>query len=86
MLVQKFNPLIKQCYLIVWSLEKTARANIVKKIGKTILLLNCAACGSKKSKFIEEHKAKSLLGNLLWTKMPVLGHLKIFCITIKQKK
>ena len=57
-----------------------------KKNGKTILLLNCAACGSKKSKFIKEHKAKSLLGNLLWTKMPVLGHLKIFCITIKQKK
>ena len=45
--------------------RKNTESKNCKKIGKTILLLNCVACGSKKSKFIKEHKAKSLLGNLL---------------------
>ena len=33
--------------------------------GKTIILSTCAICGSKKSKFIKEQKAKGLLSNLV---------------------
>ena len=47
--------------------------------GKTMILSNCATCGSKKSKFIEEQQAKGLLSNLgLKTplnKIPVLGDI-----------
>ena len=45
--------------------------------GKAMILLTCAVCGSKKSKFIKEQQAKGLLSNLgLRTplnKIPVLG-------------
>ena len=32
--------------------------------GKTIILSQCAMCGSKKSKFIKKQQAKGLLSNL----------------------
>ena len=32
--------------------------------GRTALLLKCAKCGSKKSKFIKNQEAKGLLSNL----------------------
>ena len=32
--------------------------------GKTMMFSKCAICGSKKSKFIKEQKAKGLLSNL----------------------
>ena len=32
--------------------------------GKTMILLKCAICGSKKSKFIKKQEAKGLLSNL----------------------
>ena len=32
--------------------------------GKTMLLSKCAKCGSKKSRFIKNQKAKGLLSNL----------------------
>ena len=32
--------------------------------GKTVLLSKCAKCGSKKSRFIKNQKAKGLLSNL----------------------
>ena len=44
-----------------------------------MILLTCAICGSKKSKFIKEQEAKGSLSNLgLRTplnKIPVLGHI-----------
>ena len=47
--------------------------------GKVIILSTCAICGSKKSKFIKERKAKGLLSKLgLRTplnKIPVLGDI-----------
>ena len=47
--------------------------------GKAIILLACAICGSKKSKFIKQQEAKGLLSNLgLRTplnKIPVLGDI-----------
>ena len=47
--------------------------------GKTMILLKCAICGSKKSKVIKEQQAKGLLSNLgLSTplnKIPVLGDI-----------
>ena len=49
--------------------------------GKAIILLTCAVCGSKKSKFIKEQEAKGLLSNLgLKTplnKIPVLGDILV---------
>ena len=45
--------------------------------GKTMILSNCAICGSKKSKFIEKQEAKGLLSNLgirtSLSKTPLLG-------------
>ena len=45
--------------------------------GKAMILLTCAICGSKKSKFIKEQQAKGLLSNLglktPLTKIPFLG-------------
>ena len=47
--------------------------------GKTMNLPTCAICGSKKSKFIKEQRAKGLLNNLgLKTplnKIPLLGDI-----------
>ena len=47
--------------------------------GKTMILSTCGICGSKKSKFIKEQKAKGLLSNLgLRTplnEIPVLGDI-----------
>ena len=47
--------------------------------GKTMILLKCAICGSKKSKFIKEQQAKGLLSNLgnrtPLNKIPLLGDI-----------
>ena len=47
--------------------------------GKTMILSQCAICGSKKPKFIKEQRAKGLLSNLgLKTplnKIPLLGDI-----------
>ena len=45
--------------------------------GRTMVLSQCAICGSKKSKFIKEQQAKGLLSNLAFrtplNKIPLLG-------------
>ena len=47
--------------------------------GKAIILLTCAICDSKKSKFIKQEEAKGLLSNLglriPLNKIPVLGDI-----------
>ena len=47
--------------------------------GKTIILSKCAACNSKKSKFIKEQQANGLLSNLgirtPLNKIPLLGDI-----------
>ena len=47
--------------------------------GKTMVLSQCAICGSKKSKFIKEQQAKRLLSNLgirtPLNKVPLLGDI-----------
>ena len=47
--------------------------------GKVMILLTCAICDSKKSKFIKEEEAKGLLTNLglrtPLSKIPVLGDI-----------
>ena len=47
--------------------------------GKTMILLRCAICGSKKSKFIKKQEATALLSNLgiriPLSKIPLLGDL-----------
>ena len=46
---------------------------------KTMILSKCAICGSKKSKFIKEQKAKRLLSDLgikkTLSKIPILGDI-----------
>ena len=45
--------------------------------GRTMILLKCAICGSKKSRFTKNQEAKGLLSNLgvrtPLSKVPVLG-------------
>ena len=47
--------------------------------GRTILLPNCAICGSKKLRFIKNEEAKGLLSNLgsrtPLIKVPILGNI-----------
>ena len=47
--------------------------------GKTIILLKCTVCDSKKSKFIKEQQSKGLLSNLdiktPLNKIPLLGDI-----------
>ena len=47
--------------------------------GKTMILSQCAICGSKKSKFIKAQQAKGLLSNLgiraPLNKIPLLGDI-----------
>ena len=50
-----------------------------------MVLSNCAVCGSKKSRFTKEKEASGILGNLLGTKIPVLGDLPNFCFRVINK-
>ena len=47
--------------------------------GKAMILSRCAICGSRKSRFIKNQEAKSLLSNLgirtPLSKVPVLGNV-----------
>ena len=45
--------------------------------GRIILLSKCVLCNSKKSKFLKEQEAKALLGNILGTKIPILGDVPL---------
>ena len=58
--------------------------NINPKVSKrsndrTMLLVNCAICNSKKSRFIKNQEAKGLLSNLgirtSLSKIPILGDI-----------
>ena len=56
--MKDFNLFIKQCYLIVWSIEKNTISETPKvvetKKERTMLLWKCALFDGKKSKFIKE--------------------------------
>ena len=76
---QRFILFIKQCYHIVWSLEKTDSKNLrvpKSKKGKNGFI---RICDSKKSKFIKEQEACGLLRNLglktPWSKIPLLDDI-----------
>ena len=47
--------------------------------GRTLVLLKCAICGSKKSRFIKNQEGKGLLSNLgvrtPLNKVPILGDI-----------
>ena len=58
--------------------------NIDSKVSKTsnnrtLILSDCAKCGSKKSRFVKEQKAKGFLSNLdiiaTLNKVPILGDI-----------
>ena len=50
---------------------------VVKKPGRIMILSNCAVCGCKTPRFIKEQEASGIQGNLLGTKIPVLGNLPL---------
>ena len=57
---------------------KSKNPKVVKtKTGRTMLLSNTVVFDSKKSKFIKEHQASEILGNLLGTRIPILGDLSL---------
>ena len=47
--------------------------------GRTMVLLKCAICGIKKSRFVKNQEAKGLLSNLIintpLSKVPILGDI-----------
>ena len=53
---------------------KSKNPKVVKtKNRKTMLLSKCAVCNSKKSKFINEQKARGFLSNLTGIEVPILS-------------
>ena len=57
---------------------KSKNPKVVKtKTGRTMLLSNTVVFDSKKSTFIKEHQASEILGNLLGTRIPILGDLSL---------
>ena len=42
-----------------------------------MLLSKCVVCNSKKSKFLIEQEAEGLLGNMLETKISILGDIPL---------
>ena len=58
-----FRLCVKQCYLIVWSVEKMCTVKKWKN-GRIMLLLEFVMCNSKKLKFIKDQEARGLLGSL----------------------
>ena len=50
--------------------------------GKTMILLKCAICGGKKSRFIKNHDAKGLLSKHHWVKY---HYWVIFCVNLYDK-
>ena len=77
----RFKLYIKQCSLIVWSVEKMLKSknsNTVKsKNGRIMLLSKCAVFNSKKPNFIKEQETRGLLTNLTGIKIPILGGLPL---------
>ena len=74
---------IKQCCLIVWSVEKNKESKdprvVSTKNGTVMLFSQCEVCDSKNSKFIKEQEASGLLSSL-WikislNKIPLFGPL-----------
>ena len=72
---KKFKLYIKQCYFIVWSVEKII---VVRTKNRRIMLLSkSAVCKSKNAKFLKEQEARRLLSNLTGVKVPILRDLPI---------
>ena len=72
---KKFKLYIKQCYFIVWSVEKII---VVRTKNRRIMLLSkSAVCKSKNAKFLKEQEARGLLSNLTGVKVPILRDLPI---------
>ena len=58
--------------------KESKNPNVVStKNGRIMVLATRAVCNSNKSKFLKRQEAKGSLGNLLGTKMPVLGDITL---------
>ena len=73
---------MKQCHLIVWSVEKIQKVKnkMYKKKRKekrrTMLLSRWEVCGSKNSRFIKDQKVEMLLD--LISRTSLLGNILIY--------
>ena len=67
-MIEDFSPFKKQCYHIIWSVEKNTESKNPKvsrtKNGRIMLLSNYAVCNSKKSKFIKQQGSNGLVSSL----------------------
>ena len=67
-MIEDFSPFKKQCYHIIWSVEKNTESKNRKvsrtKNGRIMLLSNYAVCNSKKSKFIKQQGSNVLVSSL----------------------
>ena len=73
----KYKIMLSYCLKCKKNTENINPRVSLTKNNKTMILSKCAVCGSKKSKFIKEQKAKGLLSNLgirtPLSKIPILG-------------
>ena len=70
-----FRLFMKQCYLIVGSIEKLQKVK-----NRRIMLSKCVFCAGKKSGFIKDQEARDFLTGLFGVKSlfegsPVLGNI-----------
>ena len=89
MINKNLNHIQKQCYLIVWSVEKIQKVNIQKLQGLWMAefcfyqKIQCVII--IKSKFLKEQVARGLISNLTGTKVPILSNISILNTFFKYK-
>ena len=62
--MQKYEKMLSYCLKCRKNTEKINPKISGTSNGKTMILSNCAKCGSKKSKFIKKQEANELLSSL----------------------
>ena len=62
--MQKYEKMLSYCLKCRKNTEKINPKFSGTSNGKTMILSNCAKCGSKKSKFIKKQEANELLSSL----------------------
>ena len=70
---------MKQCYYTEVQKKRSKNPEVVMTENgrRRMLLSKCSVRNNKKPKFIKAQEAKGLLGNLLETKIPILGDIPL---------
>ena len=76
--MHKYKTMVSYCLKNRKNTENIDPKNSGTSNGKTMILSNCAICGSKKSKFIKKQEANGLLSSLViktpLSKIPLLSN------------